>query len=287
MYEPHTPPPERLNEAIIDWCRERTSGANGEVLQTTVAIIGAGFVGLHLIKAFSQRHRVIAYDIDDRRLSELASFGVGQDVLCTSNSEELRSAEYFLIAVPTKVNHDNTINANAVQSAIDMVAQYANDGATIVIESSVAIGMTRELLTPAIQQRGFRGGMSPERVDPGRVFPTFHSIPKIVSGLDDIAPGSLKAIYGFYSTVFSEVVPVSRPEVAEMTKLYENCQRMINIAYANEMADACSKIGIDPLEVSRAAATKPFGYQPYTPSLGVGGTSDPYRSHFSRDLLCV
>lgn len=283
MYEPYTPPPEHFNEAVLNWGEERPSGADGRILQATVAVIGAGFVGLHLIKAFSQRHRVIAYDIDDRRLMELTSSGVGEDVLCTSNPEELRSAEYFLIAVPTKVNHDNTINANAVQSAIDMVAQYANDGATIVIESSVAIGMTRELLTPAIHLRGFRGGMSPERVDPGRTFPKFHSIPKIVSGLDDISPGSLKAISSLYCTIFSEVVPVSCPEVAEMTKLYENCQRMINIAYANEMADACSEIGIDPFEVSRAAATKPFGYQPYTPSPGVGGMSLSCREQFSND----
>jgi len=283
MYEPYTPPPEHFNEALLNWCEERPSGADGKILQATVAVIGAGYVGLHLINAFSQRHRVIAYDIDDRRLMELTSFGVGEDVLCTSNPEELRSAEYFLVAVPTKVNHDNTINADAVQSAIDMIAQYAKDGATIIIESSVAIGTTRELLTPAIHLRGFRGGMSPERVDPGRTFPKFHSIPKIVSGLDDLAPGSLKAISGLYCTIFSEVVPVSCPEVAEMTKLYENCQRMINIAYANDMADACSGIGIDPFEVSRAAATKPFGYQPYMPSPGVGGMSLPGRGRFSND----
>ena len=101
------------------------------------------------------------------------------------------------------------------------------------------------------------------------------SIPKIISGLDDIVPGSLDAISRLYRRTFDNVVPVSKPEVAEMTKLYENCQRMMCIAYANEMADACAPHGIDPYEVCDAAATKPFGYMPYMPGLGVGGHCIP------------
>lgn len=115
----------------------------------------------------------------------------------------------------------------------------------------------------------------PQRVDPGRTEPPARLIPKVVSGLDDICPGSLAAITRLYAPVFDTLVPVSRPEVAELTKLYENCQRMINIAYANEMADACVDLGIDPYEVCRAASTKPFGYQDYTPGLGVGGHCIP------------
>ena len=106
------------------------------------------------------------------------------------------------------------------------------------------------------------------------------SIPKIVSGLDDLAPGSLHVIQRLYSSVFDVVVPVSSPEVAEMTKLYENCQRMIGIAYANEMADACRSLGIDPFEVCRASATKPFGYLPFSPSLGIGGHCIPVNPHY-------
>lgn len=88
-----------------------------------------------------------------------------------------------------------------------------------------------------------------QRVDPGRTEPPVKSIPKIISGLDDILPGSLDAINRIYSTIFDNVVTVSKPEVAEMMKLYENCQRMVCIAYANEMADACIPHGIDPYEV--------------------------------------
>ena len=92
-----------------------------------------------------------------------------------------------------------------------------------------------------------------------------------------MAPNSLQNIHKLYSRVFKRLVLVSSPEVAEMTKLYENCQRMICIAYANEMADACHELQtpIDPFEVSRAAATKPFGYMPFTPSAGVGGHCIP------------
>lgn len=107
-----------------------------------------------------------------------------------------------------------------------------------------------------------------------------HTIPKVISGLDDVVPGSLAAITRLYSRVFDSIVPVSTPETAEMTKLYENCQRMIAITYANEMADACVGHGIDPYEVCRAASTKPFGYTPFTPGLGVGGHCIPVNPYY-------
>lgn len=103
------------------------------------------------------------------------------------------------------------------------------------------------------------------------------AIPKVVAGLDE---ASLSAIVRLYTPVFGTLVQVSRPEVAEMMKLYENCQRMVNIAFANEMADACLLHSIDPFEVSRAAATKPFGYMPFTPSAGVGGHCIPVNPYY-------
>lgn len=106
------------------------------------------------------------------------------------------------------------------------------------------------------------------------------TIPKVLSGLDDVVPGSLDAITRLYSGVFDTIVPVSTPETAEMTKLYENCQRMVAITYANEMADACIGHNIDPYEVCKAAATKPFGYTPYTPGLGVGGHCIPVNPYY-------
>jgi nucleotide sugar dehydrogenase len=110
--------------------------------------------------------------------------------------------------------------------------------------------------------------------------PAAHQIPKVVSGLDDVVPGSLDQIVLLYEQVFDRVVPVSKPEVAEMTKLYENCQRMMCIAYANEMANACEAHDIDPYEVCDAAATKPFGYMPYSPGPGVGGHCIPVNPYY-------
>ncbi len=95
-----------------------------------------------------------------------------------------------------------------------------------------------------------------------------------------MVPGSLAAVTRLYQPVFDTLLPVSRPEVAEMMKLYENCQRMMNIAFANEMADACVPHGIDPFEVCRAAASKPFGYMPFTPSIGVGGHCIPVNPYY-------
>lgn len=117
-------------------------------------------------------------------------------------------------------------------------------------------------------------------MDPGRTEPPLHAIPKIISGLDDVVPGSLAQIQKLYRPVFDKVVPVSKPEVAEMTKLYENCQRMINIAYVNEMSEACISHGISPFEVCDAAATKPFGYMPFTPGVGVGGHCIPVNPYY-------
>lgn len=119
--------------------------------------------------------------------------------------------------------------------------------------------------------------MSPERVDPGRTFPTAYDTPKIVSGIN---PAALAKVENLYRPVFRQLVSVSSPEVAEMTKLYENCFRMVNIAYVNEIADACEGHNIDPSEVMAAAATKPFGFMPFTPGLGVGGHCIPINPHY-------
>lgn len=164
------------------------------------------------------------------------------------------------------------VDTTHVRSAITTVIEHARTGATIVIESSVAVGRTRALIERMTVPRGIYAGMSPQRVDPGRVFPALEDVPKIISGLDSASFASIERIY---SKAFIKLVCVSSPEVAEMTKLYENCQRMVCIAFANEMFDACEKHGIDAYQVSRAAATKPFGFMPYAPSIGVGGHCTP------------
>ncbi|EXL61031.1 hypothetical protein FOCG_00281 [Fusarium oxysporum f. sp. radicis-lycopersici 26381] len=241
-----------------------------------VAVIGVGYVGEHLVDVFSKNHDVLGYDVSEARTQQLTQKQpVGSRAKFTCKPSDLTEVTHFLISVPTLLIDQKTIDSSYLRSALGVVKLYGRQGAVVVVESSVAVGMTRALLGPLAKERGFLVGMSPERVDPGRTEPPAHSIPKIVSGLDDVVPGSLDAIMRLYSKSFDHVVPVSKPEVAEMMKLYENCQRMVCIAYANEMADACGAHGIDPYEVCRAAATKPFGYLPFSPGLGVGGHCIP------------
>ncbi|OIW25530.1 polysaccharide biosynthesis protein vipA/tviB [Coniochaeta ligniaria NRRL 30616] len=241
-----------------------------------VCIIGVGYVGKELLEGFGRVFTSIGFDVSQPRLDFIApDFKAFEKVTLTSDVTQLARGTHYLIAVPTNLHKDHTVNATHLLSAISMVATYARPGATVVIESSVSVGMTRAFLA---QYAGtLKCGMSPERVDPGRTSPTLVEIPKVISGLDQ---ESLVAIHDVYSKVFSHVVPVSKPEVAEMTKLYENCYRMVNIAYVNEIADACKSHGINPHEVIDAAATKPFGFQPFRPGLGVGGHCIPVNPYY-------
>ncbi|KAJ5055454.1 vi polysaccharide biosynthesis protein vipA/tviB [Bipolaris maydis] len=243
---------------------------------TVVAVIGVGYVGEHLLEAFSSAFPVIGYDISTSRIEHLRSkHSKRTNVRFSTDEKDLQSASHFLICVPTPLGLNNSIDVSHVQNAVTMLYRHVSNKSIVVIESTVAIGMTRELLEPLARLRGIFAGMSPQRIDLGRVEPPLRSIPKVVSGLDDIVPGSLSAIESLYRAVFNTIISVSKPEVAEMSKLYENCQRTVAIAYANEMADACKDLGIDPFEVAQTSATKPFGYLPMYPSLGIGGHCIP------------
>ncbi|KAJ6198301.1 hypothetical protein J3E72DRAFT_394543 [Bipolaris maydis] len=243
---------------------------------STIAIIGVGYVGEHLMEVFSSAFPIIAYDISPSRIDNLRlKHSEKHNVKFTTDNSDLQHASHFLLCVPTSLSLTGGIDSSHICSAVDMICPYVKVSSIVVVESTVAVGMTRQLLGPLVKARGIFGGMSPERIDPGRLDPPPKSIPKVVSGLDNLAPGSLAAITGLYETVFDTVVPVSKPEVAEMSKLYENCQRTLAIAYANEMADACKELGIDPFEVAQTSATKPFGYLPMYPSLGIGGHCIP------------
>jgi nucleotide sugar dehydrogenase len=243
----------------------------------TVAVVGCGYVGKHLVETFAWHYNVIAFDVSDNRLIELSQELRSSTIRFTSKASDLAKASHILISVPTVLNHDKTIDTTYLRSAIAVVARHAQPGATVVVESSVAVGMTRSLVGPLMSSKGLKVGMSPERVDPGRTTPAFIDIPKIVSGLDAASLDSISALYG---RVFPNMLVVSSVEIAEMTKLYENCQRMVCAAYANEMADACTSLGIDAFEVSRAAASKPFGYIPFQPGPGVGGHCIPVNPYY-------
>ena len=163
----------------------------------------------------------------------------------------------------------------------------AKPGSVVVVESSVSPGATRRIFG-GLLDRGVRVCFSPERVEPGRVDPPQHAIPKLLGGLDD---ASFDACAKFYDRIFDTLVRVSSAEVAEFSKLYENTFRLVNIAFANEISGACETLGIDHDEVMAAVATKPFGLSgPFSAGLGAGGPCLPANAahlvaHFDLPLL--
>lgn len=207
-----------------------------------ICILGVGYVGESLLSHFGKVVRTIGYDISEARISDLRQkYHDKARIRLTTDPSELTNGTHFLIAVPTVLREDNSVNLDNVTSALNTIVAYAKPDSCIVIESSVSVGTTRRLLTPLKSM--FHCGMSPERIDPGRLQPSAEQIPKVISAL---TPKALKHIYAMYRLVYETIVPVSKPEVAEMTKLYENCYRMVNIAYVNEISDACISHGIDP-----------------------------------------
>ena len=250
--------------------------AEGGAPNAVVCILGVGYVGESLLAQFGTVITTIGYDISEERTKTLQQkYQNNPRIKLTSDVSDLSSATHFLIAVPTLLREDHSVDLDCVKSAISSIVSYAQPGGCIVIESSVPVGTTRKLLTP--YKSIFHCGMSPERIDPGRIQPTAEQIPKVISAL---TPRAMKHIFAIYAMVYQTLVPVSKPEVAEMTKLYENCYRMVNIAYVNEISDACISHSIDPQEMIGAAATKPFGFQPFYPGLGVGGHCIPVNPHY-------
>ena len=236
-----------------------------------VCIVGLGFVGESLLRQFSQAYPTIGFDMAEKRVEELrAKFRDQEDLKLTSNEMDLRRATHYLLAVPTSPRADYSVDLSHLKLALSTVVRHASPGSTIVIESSVSVGTTRALFDPL--GHIFHAGISPERHDLGQKAPAGKDIPKLVAGLTPQAQSNILALY---STIFRTVVPVLSPEVAEMTMLFENSYRMVNIAYVNEVSDACRTLGLDPHEVIDAASTKPFGFQAFRPSLGIGGHSVP------------
>ena len=245
---------------------------------TSVCIVGIGFVGESLINVFCRMFNVIAVDISQTRINELKSkyrhvmnkfkFITVDD--CDQDNL-LNDCVLFCIAVPTLLNHNGLVDDTHIKNAINFVGKYAQPKSSVVIESSVCVGMTRKLLMP-LCDHGIFAGFSPERIDPGREHPNPHEIPKVISGLNK---ESLDHIAKLYGSVFEHIVPVSSCEIAETTKLVENSFRMVNIAYSCEVDSFCKKMGINTYEVINACATKPFGYMPFYPCLSVGGSCIP------------
>ncbi|OUB08673.1 UDP-N-acetyl-D-mannosamine dehydrogenase [Bacillus thuringiensis serovar yunnanensis] len=262
-----------------------------------VAIIGLGYVGLPLAVHFAERgHTVLGLDKD---IGKIDSIIKGESYIPDVSSKELQSlltkkiltvntpdqgiadfqnSDYVIVTVPTPINEQREPDLSALILASHYIQQNLQKGQTFIFESSTYPGTLEEVILPIISQNGkkvgedFYIGYSPERIDPANSQYSVQAIPKVISGQTEKCR---QKVQDLYSTIFDEVVPVSSPKVAEMCKLFENIQRLVNISLVNELNTLCESLGIDFYEAIEAASTKPFGFTPYWPGPGIGGHCIP------------
>ena len=245
----------------------------------TICIIGVGYVGEHLLQLFSKEFNVTGIDTCKEKVHKLKEkYGVDDTNVRLTDSfdDTLSTFDVFLICVPTLLTETKGVDTRPLELVRKQLKGKVKKGAAIVVESSVSVGGTRRIFGD-FHKEGIHVGFSPERIDPGRKFPVASDIPKVISGIDN---ESCSKITDVYKHVFKHLVPVSSLECAEMSKLFENCFRMVNIAYVNEIADMCDTLGIDSAEMIGASGTKPFGFMPFHPGLGVGGHCIPVNPYY-------
>jgi UDP-N-acetyl-D-glucosamine dehydrogenase len=254
----------------------------------SIGIVGLGYVGLPLAVAFAEAgEHVVGVDLDSRKITGIRGGhsyiedipdarlrGVDGRIHATSRFAELHECDAILICVPTPLTANREPDLGPLLGAGRALAGVIRSGQLIVLESTTFPGTTREHLVPLLEESGLRAGedfnlaFSPERVDPGRTDFTTRTTPKVVGGLTAACTERAAAVYG---RVCDHIVPVSTPEVAELSKLLENIFRSVNIALVNELAMVADRMGIDIWEVVDAASTKPFGFMRFEPGPGMGG----------------
>ncbi len=270
--------------------------------ESAVAVVGLGYVGLPLAVAFARHFKVIGFDLNDRRVRELASgFDRTDEVtsdalkkcsaLFTSDPAALREARVVIVAVPTPIDEHRNPDLSPVEGASRTVGSHLSEGTVVVYESTVYPGVTEEICLPILEAEsglrcgiGFTVGYSPERINPGDKVHTLETIKKIVSGSDGPTLDLLAELYG--TVVKAGVHRAPSIKVAEAAKVIENTQRDLNIALMNELSIIFDRLGIDTLDVLEAAGTK-WNFLPFRPGL-VGGHCigvDPYYLTFKAEEL--
>lgn len=276
---------QRMKNALIEKIDNR---------EGVIGIIGLGYVGLPLARAFLQKgFSILGFDIDKckvNRINEGKSYikHIHNDFLreyvlqkkkftATDDFSRLREADFILICVPTPLDEYYNPDLSYVLNSTRVIAQYLRQGHVISLESTTYPGTTEEEMLPILEETGLKSGQdfhlgfSPEREDPGNKDFDAANIPKVVSGL---TPDGLEILNRLYAQIV-QTVPVSSTRVAEATKILENTYRAINIALVNELKIIFDRMNIDVWEVIEAASTKPFGFQAFYPGPGLGGHCIP------------
>jgi UDP-N-acetyl-D-glucosamine dehydrogenase len=259
-----------------------------------VSIIGQGYVGLPLaISCAKAGFEVIGLDLNEEKVSQLNKH---QSVIEDVSTAELKSVteagkykattsnlidpstEIICICVPTPLGTNHQPDLDILKAATKDVGKSLKAGMLVIIESTIQPGTTRDVVVPILEKESglnrdqFLVAYSPERIDPMNKKFTIKNTPKLVAGLTPAAAVKAKE---FYSKFIDQVDVCDSLEVAETAKLLENSFRLVNISFINELAMFCQKIGIDINDVIKAASTKPYGFMPFYPSVGVGGHCIP------------
>ncbi|MDR0536537.1 MAG: nucleotide sugar dehydrogenase [Tannerellaceae bacterium] len=261
-----------------------------------IAVLGLGYVGLPLARLFSSVYATIGFDLDEARVKAINSGlditgevessallqAIADGFICTTNMEDLRSCNTYIVAVPTPVDCNNTPDLSPLLSASRTIGEVISRGDTVIYESTVYPGVTEDECVPVIESISglklnvdFFAGYSPERINPGDREHPIESITKVVSGSCPEAADKVERLYN--SVLKNGVCRVSSIRAAEASKIMENTQRDVNIAFMNEQAKIFNAMGIDTQEVIRAASTK-WNFLRFAPGL-VGGhciSVDPY-----------
>ena len=258
-----------------------------------VAVVGQGYVGLSVAAAAARAGlRTHGIDLRAERIADLAAgrqvvAGVDDDLFAeafatgnltfSADQAPVGEADIVLICVPTPLI-DSRPDLSAIEGAGRHVGEHLTAGSLVILESTTYPGTTEQVLAPLLEAHGLRAGTdfllaySPERINPGDTSLGFADVPRVVGGA---TPAATDACAAFYGELVDVVHPVSSCRAAELAKLLENTYRLVNIALVNEMAQLCADQDIDTWEVIGAAATKPFGFQPFYPGPGVGGHCIP------------
>jgi UDP-N-acetyl-D-glucosamine dehydrogenase len=255
-----------------------------------VSVVGQGYVGLTITEgSLLAGHDVLGFDINPLVVEGLLQGkshieGISESILRagidsgrfrpTSDVFSLESSEVVVIAVPTPLNEDGKADLSLLRAASEMIGKALRKSALIINESTSYPGTLRDVIAPIVSGFGVEHqfAVSPERVDPGNKNFGTRNTHRVVGGLTETA---LKEAVAFYRGFCDYVIEVSSPEVAEAAKLFENTFRFVNIGLVNEFTQILASMGIPVDETLKAAATKPYGFMPFHPNVGVGGHCIP------------
>jgi UDP-N-acetyl-D-galactosamine dehydrogenase len=248
--------------------------------QPIVCVVGLGYVGLPLAKAFSRHFKVIGFDINSQRVEELKLNNNNENFIITDKPQQIKQADFIIIAVPTPVTKSKEPDLSYVTSAARTTSHNMKAGCTVVLESTVYPGVTEEIVKPILEESGLKCGKdfkiaySPERIDPGDKKHAIDKVTKVVSGTDE---ETTELVAQLYSSICPEVFKARDIKTAEAAKVIENVQRDLNIALVNELSLIFNHMGLSTKDVLDTAATK-WNFHRFSPGL-VGGHCipvDPY-----------